>query len=365
MNDRNASSVFAAGRTSSGSFISHWDGAQWSTIGTFFVLLVYETLTLHKIDLPLSATSDITQLEMVPLQEDHDSTSLIESNRMLWISGSLQGSNFTQASSALYDGQNLYPYLVTSTASGDAGSISSFFHSFSTFSFTSRSESTPLVLVSRSDLSLAEFLAVSVVILISIAIGAGIVFLIGLIGILWTLFARRDDRNFGQDTIVEDDDSVRPSSLLAHVNAAARNTILGTPKNDYYGHKGEETVVDDRLPIAGAAAAAEQNALTPVTTDEHDVNRPAQARYSFDGSGEGELKLTSGQQVIVLNDQDPAYVHIFIERCHRQLTPFFFLAGGMSEISSRKKRELYHRHCTFSYSLHAIWYHADRSSSLV
>ncbi|KAG8829607.1 hypothetical protein FRC17_006318 [Serendipita sp. 399] len=288
VNDRNQSNLFAAGRTSSGAFISHWDGSQWTPI-----------------DLPLSTTSNITQLELVPLQEDHDGTSIIQSNRMLWISGSLSGSNFTRASSALYDGQNLYPYLVTSTASGDAGSIASFFHSFSTFSFNRR-----------------KFLAVGVVILISIALGAGIVFLLGLIGILWALFARRDDRSFGQDTVVEDDDSVRPSSLLAHVNAAARNTILGTPKNDYYIHKGEDTIVDDHarpstagsLPAAAlaggavATAAAEQHILTPVTTtDEHDVNRPAHARYSFDGTGEGELPLTSGQQVTILNDQDPTW----------------------------------------------------------
>ncbi|KIM21794.1 hypothetical protein M408DRAFT_18316 [Serendipita vermifera MAFF 305830] len=193
VNDRNESSVFVAGRTASGAFVSHWD------------------------DLPISATSNITQLEMVPLQQEHDSTTLVGSDRVLWISGSLAGTNFTHAASALYDGQTLYPYLVTSTSTGESGSVSSFFHSFSSFSFSSR-----------------KYLAVGVVILISIALGAGVVFLIGLIGILWALFARRDDRNFGQDTIVEDDDSVRPSSLLAHVNAAARNTILGTPKPDYY-----------------------------------------------------------------------------------------------------------------------------------
>lgn len=157
-------------------------------------------------------------------------------------------------------------------------------------------------------------------ILISIALGAGIVFLLGLIGILWALFARRDDRNFGQDTVVEDDDSARPSSLLAHINAATRNTILGTPGNDYYGHKGEETMIDDpnRPPstagshvgaaaagVAGAAAA-EKNTLTPVTTsEENDVNRPAHARYSFDGKEDGELSLHHGQEVTVLNDRDP------------------------------------------------------------
>ncbi|KAG9052836.1 hypothetical protein FS842_009172 [Serendipita sp. 407] len=307
VNDRNQSSLFAAGQTSSGAFVSHWDGSQWTSI-----------------DLPLSASSNITQLELVPLQEDHESKSIIESNRMLWISGSLSGSNFTRASSALYDGQNLYPYLVTSSASGDAGSISSFFHSFSTFDFNRR-----------------KFLAVGVVILISIALGAGIVFLLGLIGILWALFSRRDDRSFGQDTVVEDDDSVRPSSLLAHVNAAARNTILGTPKNDYYVHKGEDTIVDDHArpstagsqpaaAMAGGAvtAAGEHNALTPVTTtDEHDVNRPAHARYSFDGTGEGELPLTSGQQVVVLNDQDPTWWFVRDNATQREgIVPSAYLA---------------------------------------
>ncbi|KAG8826999.1 hypothetical protein FRC19_006237 [Serendipita sp. 401] len=307
VNDRNQSSLFAAGQTSSGAFVSHWDGSQWTSI-----------------DLPLSASSNITQLELVPLQEDHESKSIIESNRMLWISGSLSGSNFTRASSALYDGQNLYPYLVTSSASGDAGSISSFFHSFSTFDFNRR-----------------KFLAVGVVILISIALGAGIVFLLGLIGILWALFSRRDDRSFGQDTVVEDDDSVRPSSLLAHVNAAARNTILGTPKNDYYVHKGEDTIVDDHARpstagsqpaaiMAGGAvtAAGEHNALTPVTTtDEHDVNRPAHARYSFDGTGEGELPLTSGQQVVVLNDQDPTWWFVRDNATQREgIVPSAYLA---------------------------------------
>ena len=181
----------------------------------------------------------------------------------------------------------------------------------------------PLFLWPYNTYILLEYLAVGVVILISIALGAGVVFLLGLIGILWALFARRDDRSVGQDTIVEDDDSVRPSSLLAHVNAAARNTILGTPKNDYYGHKGEETVVGDhgRLSTAnshageiaagagaaGVVAAGDHNPLTPTTTmDEHDVNRPSHARYSFDGKGEGELPLNVGQEVTILNDQDPS-----------------------------------------------------------
>lgn len=39
-----------------------------------------------------------------------------------------------------------------------------------------------------------------------------------------------------------------------------------------------------------------------------EVSRPAHARYSFDGKGEGELPMTAGQEVEVLDDGDAAYV---------------------------------------------------------
>jgi hypothetical protein len=77
-----------------------------------------------------------------------------------------------------------------------------------------------------------EYLPRGVVILISIAIAAGIVFFLLLIGVLWAIFNRRDDQS--QEEYVEqegDDDSLhhRPSSLLEHINAATRNTIIGSP----------------------------------------------------------------------------------------------------------------------------------------
>ena len=92
----------------------------------------------------------------------------------------------------------------------------------------------------------SDFLAVGVVILISIAIAGGVVFFLALIGILWTLFSRRDDKLGKLDGADdEDDDSVqhRPSSLLDHINAATRNTILGTPSP--YGFDGEK---DEAIP---------------------------------------------------------------------------------------------------------------------
>jgi len=165
----------------------------------------------------------------------------------------------------------------------------------------------------------ADFLAVGVVVLISIAIAAGVVFLLALTGILWTLFGRRDDKLNKLDVADEDDDEDsthhRPSSLLEHINAATRTTILGAGGLFHEGKDGEEKGLPSRdadHDLFGPDASNFARAETPsdvaggVLTRED--ARPAHARYSFDGAGEGELALTTGQEVEVLDDRDPAWV---------------------------------------------------------
>jgi len=46
--------------------------------------------------------------------------------------------------------------------------------------------------------------------------------------------------------------------------------------------------------------------------DPDDVNRPAHVRYSFEAREEGELPLSSGAEVVILNDRDPSYVFFFL-----------------------------------------------------
>ena len=92
-----------------------------------------------------AAGTDFSQLVMVPLQNTHSANSIIQQDRMLWISGSLTDSNFGNASSALFDGEQIIPYIASSSASGDPGIVSSLFHSFSSFSFTQRRKWFPLV----------------------------------------------------------------------------------------------------------------------------------------------------------------------------------------------------------------------------
>ncbi|PPQ99729.1 hypothetical protein CVT24_009712 [Panaeolus cyanescens] len=283
VNDKNSSSIFAAGSNGENPFLAFWNGNKWSTL-----------------DSSLSDGTTVAQLTMVPLQNTHTGNDIIQSDRMLMISGLLSTAD-GNVSSALFDGEKVIPYIVATSSTGSTGTISSLFHSISSFSFNKR-----------------RFLATGVVILISIAIAAGIVFLLALIGILWTLFSRKDDKLNKFDNAEEDDDDSqhhRPSSLLEHINAATRTTILGAggPYSPYSSEKEEEKVTGspreaDPFVADGSnyvRAETPSDAMGGMLAEES--SRLAHARYSFDGTGEGELPLTTGAEVEVLDDRDAAW----------------------------------------------------------
>ncbi|KAH8083815.1 cortical protein marker for cell polarity-domain-containing protein [Cristinia sonorae] len=284
VNDGNLNSIFAAGRSADGSYsyLTYWNGQVWQSAGQGF-----------------SGSSSISQMVMVPLQNTHAANSIVEADRMLLLSGSVSDPSFGNASSVLFDGQNFIPYIVSSSSSGSPGVVSSLIHSLSQFSFTQR-----------------HFLATGVVILISIAIAAGVVFLLALIGILWTLFSRRDEKLAKFDPAeIEDDNSSthRPSSLLEHINAATRSTIMAgqSPFAHMSSEKDGEpkaTSSDPFAPDASNFARAEtpSDAIVGGLANE-EMSRPAHARYSFDGTGEGELPLAQGQEIEVLDDGDTAW----------------------------------------------------------
>jgi hypothetical protein len=160
--------------------------------------------------------------------------------------------------------------------------------------------------------SLIDFLPIGVVILISIAIATGIVFLLLLIGILWTLFSRRDHDGMGgkYEPAEYDNDSLhRPSSLLAHINAATRGAIVAGIESPYDNQKDQAPTSEghDNAPYIRATDTpidAAPGSLMPGEGNE--MVRPTQVRYSFEGDGEGELPVSAGTQVVVLDDRDPA-----------------------------------------------------------
>lgn len=268
----------------------------------------------------------MSQLTMVPLQDTHAANGVIEPDRMLMISGLLADPSFGNVSSALFDGQTIIPYMTAVSSSETPGTIYSFFHSFSSFSFVQRREYSFFAILSlKSDRTLADFLATGVVILICIAIAAGVVFLLALTGILWTLFSRRDDgtNKLDMNDLDDDDDSSHhhgPSSLLEHINMATRTTILGARNrfNSLNSMKEEEKATTGRPTVSGkndifgpdasnyVRAETPSDAVGGILGVEEETSRPAHARYSFDGAGDGELPLSAGMEVEVLDDRDAA-----------------------------------------------------------
>lgn len=146
--------------------------------------------------------------------------------------------------------------------------------------------------------------------------------MIVLLGILWTLFSRRDEvlGKFDPADIDDDDDSTqhRPSSLLAHINAATSATILGSKGHNVNEEKeaaagadaGASSIGHD--PLSGPDASNYLRAETPSDAfggglvGGEETGRSAHARYSFDGGGEGELRLVIGQELEILDDRDHA-----------------------------------------------------------
>ena len=131
--------------------------------------------------------------------------------------------------------------------------------------------------------------------------------------------SRRDDKLARYENEEEDEDSIqhRPSSLLEHINAATRTTILAAhgPFN-HIGVEKEEAAREGAVEPEGdpfgpdasnyLRAATPSDAVIGTMVAEEEGTRPAHARYSFDGSGEGELPLTAGTEIEVLDDRDNA-----------------------------------------------------------
>lgn len=116
----NESKIWLAGTsTTDVPYLLFWNGTTWADVN----------------DGVLVSGSGVQQLVFVPLSTNHRAEALIEKDRMLLVSGDLT-INSTSISSALFDGETWYPYLVSSTATGSAGVISQLFYSITNFSLS-------------------------------------------------------------------------------------------------------------------------------------------------------------------------------------------------------------------------------------
>ncbi|CAG7991373.1 unnamed protein product [Penicillium salamii] len=105
------SKFWIGGTSSNGSaFFLRYDGSKFQSPGNLF-----------------SEGTVIRGMEILPISKDHSEASLLDNDQTLLIMGSLVIPNFGNASAAFYNGTDLTPFILSSQANGQSGSMSKFF----------------------------------------------------------------------------------------------------------------------------------------------------------------------------------------------------------------------------------------------
>ncbi|CEP13222.1 hypothetical protein [Parasitella parasitica] len=158
--------VYVSGQSSDSSYIRIWDGQR-------FVTPKQE----------LGSGSSISGLSMLPVISSNASAQSV-----LLVSGFLNLGELGNVSAAFFDGNEWIPYLVTSDANGDVSSgLSSIFYMDPASFFA-------------SSLNAGGSMAQPLVIIVSIAISLGVVFLIVLLSMLYIYFKRKRDSKVNPQT---------------------------------------------------------------------------------------------------------------------------------------------------------------------
>ncbi len=321
----NVDKVFVAGvsNTDLSPYVRYWNSSAWADVNSN----------------GLEQGSEVTQLVFVPVKDNHASNEVIESDRMLLVSGDLT-INSTAMSAALFDGASWYPYLIATAASGAAGSIANFYYSDTNF-----------------NLSASHHLSVGIVILISMAIALGVVFLLVLIGVLVALARRRDEPAYPPQEQRDSAESVyahrAPNDLLATVGAATAVLLDGNNGAEKAGaaggaggaaaaagdekrHRAQDPGSGSNLDHdsiagpagygAGAAEGADGDDEV-LSYDSHQFgDAVARTRYSFEAEHPGELTVRAGEDLVILEGSDPNWFLVMNGTGQRGLMPASFLA---------------------------------------
>lgn len=129
-------SIFISGLSSAGStsYLLRWNGSAWSEVAG-------QARSGDQGSLEL-ASSSLQQLLVTPVSSEVDSDYFSSNDRVLMVSGQLNLADSGPASTAIFDGNSWYPYLLSTTASGAAGSVAGFFYPASLIQFGRRRKST-------------------------------------------------------------------------------------------------------------------------------------------------------------------------------------------------------------------------------
>jgi len=153
------SEFWVAGTSTNGSaFVLNYDGSSFNSPGDLF-----------------SEGTVIRGMEVLPVNQDHSSVSLLNNDQILLIMGQLIIPNFGNASAALYNGTAVTPFILSSKSDGTPGSMSHLF-SENENPYSSKSES------HHSN---------GIVVLVAFCCALGCVFLIVAAGVILNKIQRR------------------------------------------------------------------------------------------------------------------------------------------------------------------------------
>lgn len=279
VDDRNLTNIFATGYASGDStpYLQRWDGSSWSEQNSS----------------ALESGTVIQNLAFVPVKDTHTAQGSIESDRMLMASGNVFLAQSGNVSSALFDGQSWYPYLVGSTSTGTLAAASSLFWSEQKFSF-----------------SLVKYLARGLVVLVAMAIATGLILLLVLIILLAAYCIRRRDRkqqtppdHYSEKAHSEGDVSSTHQLIHDSVQTALERSLLPGAA----AGAGGLAAIQGSRPESGDSIyhEPEDHANPALYDDNSDEGRETVMRYDFYGPElqTGELAMRAGQRIIVLDDE--------------------------------------------------------------
>lgn len=104
--------LWATGNSTDGtSYLQRFDGSKWTSVDSAL----------------FGANTVIRGIQVLSLSKDHAQADLIDQSQDLLLMGQINITNFGTASGALFNGTTLTPFLLATTASNTAGSLSSIF----------------------------------------------------------------------------------------------------------------------------------------------------------------------------------------------------------------------------------------------
>ncbi|KAI8888712.1 hypothetical protein K501DRAFT_302145 [Backusella circina FSU 941] len=284
--------VLVAGRNATTVFLGSWNGER------------FEALNVR-----LGSASYIRQLLFIPIDAGSSVQGRYPSgtDTMLMAVGHLELPTMS-ASAALFDGSEWYPFLLSSSQTGEAGHINQMF--------------------TQSDCCTAEkihhYLSVPAVILISIAISLGMIFCMASIGFLiMTLRKKRKEgvtvpvnasepaylkprytpMGFSAmlDSVVHIPAAV-PSSKMHHQASSGFSTSIDQSSNDEYRLRNSSGLIAGASFSALVAMALRNSVSHQPASDEYP--QIYYAKFPFEAKEFGELSFDTNTQIVVTDTSD-------------------------------------------------------------